>query len=85
MPSREEQIQALIEEEVARAMRPYRDLGLSTEVLGELERLLRVALENHPTPQHLLRVLADEPMVAHSDTVNVSSLGKDRKKKGESA
>ena len=47
-PSRETQIAALIEAEVERAMTPYRALGLPTDVLDELERVLRFGLRTHP-------------------------------------
>jgi hypothetical protein len=67
-------MQALIEEEVARGMEPYRRLGLPTDVLDELEHMLRFALSKHPTAQVLLRRLCDDPVVVKSDGVDTAGL-----------
>ena len=82
---RQAQIAALIDAEVLRAMAPYHALGLSADVLDELEHLLRFALNNHPTAQDLLRRLLDDPVVARSENVDTTGLEGVLKKKDEGA
>ena len=44
-----------LDAQVERAMAPYRAMGLSIELLAEMERLLRFALTEHPTGKHLMK------------------------------
>lgn len=74
MHEREAEVAALIEDEVARAMTPYRSLGLPRDVLDEMESILRFGLRTHPTAQHLLRQLLDDPVLIKSDEVDTSGL-----------
>ena len=72
--SREEQARALIEQEVTRGMAPYKARGLPADALDEMQHLLRFALRTHPTAQHLLRRLCDDPVLFNSDGVDTSGL-----------
>lgn len=67
--SLDEQMAALIEEEVARGMAPYRALDLPAEVLEEMERALRFGLDHHPAAQALLRRLCEDPRLATSGKI----------------
>jgi hypothetical protein len=73
-PSRETQIAALIEAEVERAMTPYRALGLPTDVLDELERVLRFGLRTHPDAKDILRQLIVETIPVKSDSIDTSGI-----------
>jgi len=68
------QVAALIDAEVQRAMAPYLALGLPPDEIDELERMLRFALRTHPTAQHLLRRLVDDPVLFKSDGVDTTGL-----------
>src|SRR5215467_6392924 len=72
--SREAQTDAIIEEEVARAMAPYRALDLPAEVLEELEQTLRFALRHHPGAKRLVRQLVSDPVMVQSDAVDTSGV-----------
>ncbi len=54
-------------------MTPYRALGLSADVLDELERILRLGLATHPDAQHLLLQMTDDPVVSHSGSVSTGA------------
>ena len=83
-PSRQEQMRALIEQEVIRGMAQYKARGLPADVLDEMEHMLRFALNTHPTAQHILRRLCDNPVLVNSDGVDTSGL-EAALKKGEGA
>ena len=70
--SRKAQTDAIIEEEVARAMAPYRALGMPAEVLEELEQTLRFALRHHPDAKRLVRQLVSDPVMVQSDVVDTT-------------
>jgi len=70
----EQQIEQMIEAEVARATAPYRALGLPADVLAEMEAMLRIGLCHHPDARALLRALATDPTVYRSDQIAVSGI-----------
>ena len=53
---RDPALDAMIETEVAEALRPYAEV-YPPEVLDELRHILRIALRTHPTATHLLEQL----------------------------
>jgi hypothetical protein len=79
----DEQIDALIEAEVERAMAPYRALGLPEHVLAEMESMLRLGLRTHPSAQAILRALARDPITVKSEEVDTRGLEGAQKKSGE--
>jgi hypothetical protein len=43
-----------LDAEVTSALAPYRAMGLSRELLAEMEQMLRLALTSHPTGKYLM-------------------------------
>lgn len=69
-PSPQAKLDQLIEDEVTRAMAPYRARALPAHVLAEMETTLRLALRTHPTARQLLRGLVNNRKLARSDEVD---------------
>lgn len=64
----------LLEAQVARAIAPYRAMGLSAAVIEEMECMLRLALLSHPRAQYLLSRLRERAAVKESGEVAIGGV-----------